>query len=299
MSISSFDILSYLDDKSIWYSTEGKNISQGWIGLQCPFCGDTSNHLGINVFFKSVSCWRCGKHSVVEFIRETENCNYHTAERIISKYQDRTLSHIDKIPERHLSELPVTLPKQATKTIPPPHKSFLLSRNFDPDTLYRKYDLYSCYTTGKYKYRIIAPIYMKRELTGYVARDVTGEAEIRYKNSPIEESKVSVKDSLYNIDTVKDTAIVVEGITDAWRIGDGAVATMGTKFTMAQIAMLRGIKNVFIMFDSDAKEQAEKLGYELTSVSKHVAILELEEGDPAELDSESVSRLRHEVFGRL
>ena len=61
MSFEAFDIVAYLDEKGIEYVTEGKNVSAGWIGLQCPYCSDQSNHLGVCLDGKGFSCFRCGE----------------------------------------------------------------------------------------------------------------------------------------------------------------------------------------------------------------------------------------------
>ena len=52
----------------------------------------------------------------------------------------------------------------------------------------------------------------------------------------MEKSVVNYKDILYNMDRVQgEKVVVVEGITDVWRMGDGFVASFGTTLTSAQI----------------------------------------------------------------
>jgi DNA primase len=134
----------------------------------------------------------------------------------------------------------------------------------------------------------------------FVGRDVTGEAEAPYENYPTSKSVIHAKNTLYNIDRVGHTAIVVEGITDVWKIGDGAVATMGTKWTKSQARQLMGLKAAFVMFDAEkeAQEQAHRLAATLTSGVRKVEVLELSEGDPDDLPLSTVQALRREIFGR-
>ena len=49
--VQNLDAEEILDDLGLSYTSQGKNVSEGWIGIQCVFpdCDDTSNHLGINL----------------------------------------------------------------------------------------------------------------------------------------------------------------------------------------------------------------------------------------------------------
>ena len=74
--IDHFDVRSWLEDQNISYSKEGKNISNGWIGINCVFCQDTSNHLGITPNNR-ITCWKCGtKGDIVTLIKEVEQCSF-------------------------------------------------------------------------------------------------------------------------------------------------------------------------------------------------------------------------------
>jgi DNA primase len=125
----------------------------------------------------------------------------------------------------------------------PIHEKFLTKRRYDFEKIQRKYDLLGVGPTlDDWKFRLIIPVYMNHQLVTYVGRDTTGKSEIPYRNAPIEKSIIQSKHCLYNLDTVKDTVIVVEGILDCWRIGSSAVATFGTQVTREQILLLNVIK---------------------------------------------------------
>lgn len=293
MSIEAFDIQAYLDDKKISYATEGKNVSSGWINVQCPFCSDQTNHLGISPSRK-ISCWICGiRGSVTKYIREIEQCSESYANTIIAKYQDRSLAYLDKKERTRNSK--IILPKSAIVELPKLHQNYLIKRGFDPDYLSKKYDLLACSELGDYKWRIIVPIYYQNEMVTFTARDITGKAAQKYKNLPVEKSVMSTKEVLYNLDFANKVAVIVEGVFDAWRIGDGAVATIGTKYTKKQISHLIGFKKAFIMFDSDAKDWGLKLAEDMAAVVPSVEQIELSEGDPADLSEEDVKYLRKDI----
>jgi hypothetical protein len=111
---------------------------------------------------------------------------------------------------------------------------------------------------------------------------------------------LSPKDCLYNIDTVGDTALVVEGASDVWRLGDGAVGTFGHKFTKTQVYLLRNCRRVFVLFDTEveAQEDARRLAYDLSGIVPDVHVFELDKGDPGDLSEDDVKALRSEIFGR-
>lgn len=72
-----------------------------------------------------------------------------------------------------------------------------------------------------------------------------------------------------------DSCIVVEGVTDVWRLGPGAVATFGIKFRPAQVAMLaRHFKTIHVLFDPEpaAQAQARKLATDISRLGCAVKI---------------------------
>jgi DNA primase len=293
------DIISYLDDKLISYSTSGKNVTKNWCNIQCPFCQDHSNHLGIHLDTGNFSCWKCGSKGVIEnLIIEIEQCSFKEAKKIINKY--RTDLVFKK--EKRINANELILPKEATNTLPLKHREYLISRGFDPDYLQQKYKIMACDILGDYKFRIIIPIYFKNKLVNFTAKSIYDNAKLKIKNCPNEQAVIQRDSLLYNFDNIKDRkCIIVEGFTDVWKMGDGAVATMGTKFTNAQIQLLSSYcDSVWILYDSELKDsqapiQAEKLAHSLYGLIKKVEILSLKSGDPGDLTFKQVEKIREEI----
>ena len=299
--IESFDIEKYLQSKGVSYSSHGKNVKQGWIGTRCLWCSDHSNHLGINLDSKSISCWKCPtKGTVLKLIMKIENLSMENALIVLKEFSaisllaekfHRNLSTI------HSSEL--KFDPGFTTDIMPYCRRFLESRNFDPDFLFKKYKLMSAPITGKYKYCLIVPYYSFNTPLTFIARHT---ARKMYFNCPEEECVDSNKQLLYGQESCKDTVIVVEGVTDQWRIGDGSVALSGTKYTPRQVELLSDFSQVFILFDpeQEAQENAEKLQYLLANHCHEVIVLDLGvDHDPAELSPEDVKVLRNQVFSKI
>ena len=303
-NIEFFDVERYLNTKGIPFITEGKNIQSGWIGIACPWCDDPSNHLGIDLSTKGINCFRCPvRGTVIRLIMKIDHLPPDLAIAELKKFSAYDLSSFEKeSPERQgrLGEPHVILASASQKTLESYHRQYLESRNFDPEYLTKKYQLQFTGPLGDYRMRIITPIYMQRQLLSFTTRDVTGLAKIPWVHGAPHRVILSPKNCLYNIDTVTDTAIVVEGASDVWRIGDGAVATFGHKYTKKQVYLLRNFRRVFVLFDTEeeAQRDARRLAYDLSSFVPDVHVFELDSGDPGDLSEDDVKAIRTEIFGR-
>jgi DNA primase len=292
MKTEDFDVLSYLQNRGIAYSHSGDNVSSGWVGINCLFCIDHSDHLGINLRSKAFSCFKCGETgNAIKLIQTIDGVSVREAFETMGVFGNGL--YVPR--EKHYQEK-AKLPVGSTKSFFRTHLDYLKNRNFDPDRVIKAYDLYATGPVGEYKHRIIIPVIMNGRMQSFVGRDITNQSEIPYKNSSENNSVRDPKKCLYNIDSVlKDTIVVVEGIFDAWRIGDGAVATFGIKYTHEQIRLMRGMKRAFVLFDSDAIPMAHRLAHDLSSVVPKVEVLELAEGDPDNLSTEDVKALRKDI----
>lgn len=303
MSVDLFNLTAYLDNKGIDWSPPGKNVSRGWVGVSCPFCPspDPSYHLGIREIDNYMNCWRCDRRGPVTIlVQEIENCSWQQAETIIEKWQDYSAAQYRReMPKIAKGAEGFVLPFEAEKAIPQKYSDYIKSRNFDPAHVIRKYDLYACGPAGDFKHRIIIPIKMNRKVVAFTGRDVTNKSDLPYKDCPVEQSLVPVKHCLYPIDNLRDydTAILVEGALDTWRLGDGAVCMFTSSIRPEQLSLLRGLNRVFIMLDEDATGKAERVAHKVSNIIPSVEILELTEGDPCDLSNDEVAELRRDLFG--
>ena len=297
LDLSFFDIRMFLDDRGIPWSNEGKNISSGWIGLGCPFCGDKSNHGAINLSSLSYSCWKCSKKgTAITLVMQIDNCSFIRALKTAEKFVLTNFEHLIK-KERIHSDL-VIFPPGTSDVMLPIHRNFLIKRGYNPDYVARKYDLrFVGPTLDNWKFQLLIPVYMNQTLMTFVGRDTTGKAEIKYQNAPIERSILQAKHCLYGLDSVTDTIILVEGILDMWRIGSPAVCCFGTQITTEQINLIaqKRLKRCLILFDQDATDKAYVLASTLTSVVPVVEVLELDTEDPDSMTEDETWELRREL----
>ena len=296
-----YDITQFFLEQGIPYSTQGKNVTEGWIGTRCPWCiNDPSNHLGINLFSNRVSCWRCGKRgSFWDYVKKVAPQSV----KSLKNFAIRDFGSLSEVQQKQEYDWnkEVSLPTSTTEILPS-HIEYLERRNFSPYHVYRKYNLRSCDRFGQCKYRILIPVYYHGKLVTWTARDITGMQEPAYLNCKKELSIIPIKETLYNFDTVNDIAIVVEGPIDVWRIGDGCISTFGIQYTKQQILLLSKIKRIFIMFDNDIPEAVQKsdeLAWGLSPFSEVCQLNILENLDPAELPESEVEKLRKDIFSKV
>lgn len=162
---------------------------------------------------------------------------------------------------------------------------------------------------GRFRHRLMFPIYDLREhVVGFGGR-VLGEGEPKYLNSA-ESDVFSKRRLLYGLNWAKqairrsDRVLLVEGYFDLIRLVlagiDEVVAPLGTALTEAQASLLRKYtKNVFLLYDSDAAGQKAtfRAGDELLRNGASVRVVTLPDGEDPDsfVASEGAEGLEREI----
>ena len=291
-----FDAEKFLIAYSIPYWAEGKNVSPGWTNIQCPLCYDHSNHGGFSPdgFY---NCWKCGAHHTTDIISAVLRCSTAEANRIEWQYTSefqikRQRQRLKKKGMSKVCELPA-----GTADMSIVHRAYLASRGFDSDTLVKEWGVKATTHIGPYKFRIIIPIYVDGKLVSYQGRDVTGRQELRYKTCKIEDESIHHKHIVYGCDRVPgNRCILVEGCTDVWRLGPGAVCSFGTSCTDEQILfMSKRWAHIFVLFDPEdvaADRHVSRIIGELESLGCRADQIELKGyNDPAEMPQDEADEI--------
>lgn len=291
--MNTFNIIQYLEDNNIEYHLAGeKNVSKGWVEITCPFCNDPSWHCGIHLKQKIFNCYHCREKGGIEkLVKTINNITYRKAKEIVKKYSN-LLEENDE--EEIISNVKEVILPKAEKTFPGPHFNYLLKRGFDPKIIIPKYKLSACYQRGDYNYRIVIPYFYREKLVTFTTRAINDSSELRYKNLSSELSILKTTDTLYNIDTVKNTVIICEGVTDVWRMGNGNVALSTNRISNNQVKQLheKKISKALILLDSETEVLAEDVAEKIGLFVPEVKIITLDHGDPAELKQEEVEKIR-------
>lgn len=289
-----------LQDHHILYVTEHKNVRDGWIGMNCPFClGEGSYHLGYCLDDNYFSCWSCGGHQTTYAISKLLSINYDKAEKLVEQYGGST-SKKAKEPRVKMRSSKFSFPKSELKLFPN-HKAYLEERDFDWEYLEDEWSITGTGPAAKldginYANRILAPIYWNGDLVSFQARDITDKHIAKYMACPPERERISHKHILYGIQEDWGTfGICVEGITDAWRLGTAAFATFGIKYTMEQVlAMAEHFDEIVVIYDPErqAQRQAKQLIRDLRGkgVVAENLVLDCDPGDLPQDDADDLVR---------
>ncbi len=289
------NIISLLEDNGIHLTTEGANCAPGWQNCRCPFCEDTSDHLGYNVESDYFSCWKCGFHPIKNVVSELLNLTNQETYDLLARYKKRPSMWLE---ERMITRTTRIQLPHGTKELSHRHRLYLQQRQFDPDILADRYGLLGTEHLGDYKFRIIAPIFQNGRLVSYIGRDITNRSDLRYKACPSEKEVVSHKHCLYGIDIVQnDFVVIVEGVSDAWRLGPGAVALFGLLYSSEQIKLLKRFKRRYIMLDSGENEfkRSKELAAMLSIFNGENIVVELGEDDPGDMKQEEADILMKDL----
>ena len=291
-----FDAKKFFTTYGIAFITEGhKHCQRGWVQTTCPFCrGNEGWHLGYNAMRGFFHCWRCGWKTIPSVITAFTGSTFEHSKKIIKDHQSYGTSfsynQIYDHGQAEVCEYPV-----GTSTLTTKHKKYLRERKFDPDKIEKVWGVKSTGPVGPYKHRIIIPIRINGKLVSYQGRDTTNKSQLKYKACKMKDEAIHHKNILYGLDHTKTgRCVVVEGVTDVWRLGPGAVCTFGIKIkTIQKVLLATKFKKVFFLFDSEiqAQEEAEKTACFLEDLGVDVDIFELENGDPAEMSQEQAQEL--------
>lgn len=273
----------FLDDYSIEYVTRSRNTRRGEISIQCPFCGDDdpSMHCGISLEKDAWGCLRDPSHRGLmphRLVAALLGISNKQADTIVKRYSrtDPTQFIFNPL---NLDDKPFTevLPK-ATLVSPelqPPSEwsaikamgstcrfwRYLQMRGFHaPAAVIEDYRL-KCCLTGRWKDRLIFPLYHDERLIGW-----TGRALVNPLGAPrYLASGDAIKKTLFNYDglTGGKLLFLCEGPFDAMKLDHYGKARLthatcgfGTQLSIDQIYLIRQLTKrydrVIVMFDFGA-----------------------------------------------
>ena len=279
----------YQDYRIDFAGEDSKHYRDGWVNIPCPFCtGNEGYHLGYNLDENYFSCWRCGGKFPEQVVSKVLSVSYKKAEEIIQEYGG-TSKRKKEPPRVKVNLKPLKLPG-GNLVLTKAHEKYLLSRNFDPDTLVKEWKLMG---TGpmamldgiNYSRRILAPIIWNNSLISFQTRDITGKHPKKYLACPQARENIEHQTILYgNQSKWGPRGICVEGITDVWRLGPKSFAVFGIDYTPLQIREIKKhFKDIVVLFDPDpqAQKQAIKLVKELEfrGVKARREVLNVDPGD--------------------
>lgn len=310
-------IMQFLEDYNIGYSTSGKHARPGWVQVECPFCaGNPGYHGGFNVGAAFYNCWRCGWHPMVEVVMALTGMAFAEAKKVIKKYEMLKGDEEEQADNIDLAKVPLSLemPERNKMLFTPREKAYLSNRDFDPEKIAKTWGVYGaghlayckCGKMHDYRFRIVIPIVYREKCVSFTARAISKNLTEKYLSCPENAEAMHHKHILYGMDHAKGpNAIIVEGPTDVWRLGFGAIATFGIKYTQQQLLLIaRTYQSVTILFDPEDEAQlqahrlcAELLGLGVRAETENLYAINPEASDPADLLQEDANEFMRSRFG--
>jgi len=219
-AIEDFDLFTFLDENNVDYKMHGKNIGDGFIGVdECPHCGIGNYHYGINISEKFGSCWQCGRgDDLINIIKNVLKINWYQAkDHLISstyseddiEVQINEIFNRKKQKEKPKKEKEIKLPQSVPlyKYIGKNKTITIFCEDKGITSQLAKYLDLGIGINSKHKHKLIIPIYYGDNLVAYQTRSFTN----RYFNN-----EGPLKHYLYQYNSIKKGEIIfiVEGFTD-------------------------------------------------------------------------------------
>jgi len=320
------DIKELLKEHNIEVFEHGPNVKEGNINVRCPFClDDPSHHMGINLKTGAYGCWRNKSHrgknteyliskllnvsimqarALLGVFINTEDFSETTLAALYTRVEEkeeekRILGGVKKLTLR--KEFQYLGSPRRTNYNPNMFYSYLQERGFyNYDSVATRYNLHFA-VTGRWKYRIIAPIYYKNKLATWIGRTISKVNTLPYMDLDIKESVRHAKYCLFDHPNLLEGGhrlYITEGIFDAMKLGmylpRGNKATCLFTKTMTPeqseliIQLSTRFEEVVVLLDNDALAQALGIRAQLGAFMKNVVvgILPTQFKDPGELPRE-------------
>jgi DNA primase len=226
----------------------------------CPFCGDTRQRLGVNSMTKLWHCFNCDEAgNLVGFLMRVLGLTYEAAVEMILAGRNRRRGLVElraeHAPAKHTPPS-IKLPAEFEALKMP-----MLKRNerfwkyliMGRSLSLRQVQDYGIgfARSGEFAWRVIVPVVMGGQLMTFVARAISRERQPKYRSPEGADNSRA----LFNLERLagQEEVVLVEGVFDALRIPDMAVATLGTHLSQAQRTLLirAGVRRVVICWDED------------------------------------------------
>jgi hypothetical protein len=220
----------------------------------CPFCPDTRFRLYINHRWNTRSdADNKDRHSWRSLVNcFNEKCDTSPLEGMLKGYV-RNRPFVRRTIAQAVSDAPlvrVTWPGVCHRLPDLPHShpaiQYLIHRKFDPleiDDLWNVRYCSECEYSPRYASslvagRLVIPIYWQGEMVGWQTRAIVEGSIPKYYTMP----GLRKQQILYNGDRAKtyQVGVLVEGVTDAWRVGPRACALLGKSISVYQQQYLCG-----------------------------------------------------------
>jgi hypothetical protein len=281
----------------------------GWISAHCPFCaGSAEYHLGFSVSHSYFKCWRCGRHDAIDALVTLCHVDRAAALDIYRSVRGGAAEFAKGRDRKAQARVGISLYRHPgdVGAMRANHRRYLEGRGFDPDLIEREWGVLgtgpmSSLDEIDYRHRLLIPVRWDGAEVSFQARDVTGKSDRKYLACPDGREVRSHKHVLYGRQECwGEVGIVVEGATDAWRLGPRACAVFGIQYRPEQVLEIaRHFRRVAVVFDAEraAQAQARRLAAQLRlRLDVEPVVVYLGDGiDPGSMSQDDADHLVREL----
>jgi len=180
-----------------------------------------------------------------------------------------------------------------------PHARYLVERGFLPKDIINLWKIQGIGIAGKLSWRIFIPIIYHGKMVSWTTRSISNRGKVtRYISAELKEESIPHKSLLYGEDYVQQSIIITEGPFDVWKIGPGAVATLGVGYSNEQAFRMTSYPKRAICFDNEkeAQKRAKKLCEDLSVFPGETFNIQLNAKDAASADAKEIQQIRKEFL---
>lgn len=269
---------------------DAKQLGANEFYFPCPFCHHRSHKFTVNVEKTVYHCWHCAEKGRVVSLFKRINASQSQKNELYKLLSQSIPVHTKETDGERVLTLP-----DGFKPLWRPEEtinyrralSYLKNRGISGYDILRYQMGYV--TEGDYANRIIIPSYDSTNTLNYfVARDLSSESRIKYKNPPTSKNVVMFENQI----NWKLPVVLCEGVFDAITIRRNVIPLLGKFVSNKLLAMMivNEVKEVYVVLDNDAELDALGIEQELTAHGMNVRFVNLNGKDPSELGFEETWR---------
>ncbi len=287
--MSKFSIISLLET----VMGRGKINSNDNIAFHCPFCHHNKKKMEVNIVTQYWHCWVCnaaGRKLPILFRKL--NVQREKIAKLVELLDD-----VEWRPTKTTTDTPVLQlpegyrPLWELQEMSPEYRNaihYLKGRNITIHDIL-KYRIGYC-RKGLYRGKIIIPSYdANGSLNYFVARAYYEDDVYKHKNPPTSKDIIGFELHInWNL-----PIILVEGAFDAITIKRNVIPLFGKtiSITLKRRIVEKGVKEIYICLDKDAKKQALETASYFMNNGLDVYFVDLTSKDPNELGFEKTKNL--------
>lgn len=270
------------------HAGQGRHTTHGRVSIDCPSCSPNSGKFkaGYHLEKRYLNCWTCGWLPLFQTVSALTGEPYGKIKELLGGLErDKT--------EQPRARGKLVLPA-GVGPMQKPHRDYLRKRGFDPEVIERLWGVQGIGLAKKLTWRLFIPIMLDGQMVSWTTRTISEDVPNRYHTARPEQESISCRKIVYGSDYALQSVIVGEGVTDVWRIGPGAICTLGTAYSKSQLAAIASYPVRAVCFDSepDAQRKADRLCRDLSVLQGKTFRVELKAADPGAAEQKEIQELR-------